>query len=284
MRLARGDLPANVALMHLIMHADTPEQVSEAVRASVAMSAATRSARSRANALSKIWAQTPDAWSIVKGIVAVAQSGPRTGGPIEYWTRFFDLAAAQAADSATALYALGRADILDAATREVMRRLREWKVLARASNILEIGCGTGRFVAPLAMAGHLTIGIDTSCGMLQLAKLRCRTLQSALLVQTGGRGLSMFADSSFDAVLAIDSYPYIVAAGRELAEAHMREAARVLRSQGRFVILNYSYRDDPAIDALEIARLAAACGLSIIRNGTRDFTLWDARTYLMRKP
>jgi SAM-dependent methyltransferase len=283
-RLQRGDLPANVALMHLIMHADAPEQVGAAIRAGFAMCAATPSARSRTNALSKIWAQTPDAWSIVKGIVSVAQKGPRTAGPIEYWTRFFDLAAAQAADSATALYALGRADILDAATREVMRRLREWKVLARASNILEIGCGTGRFVAPLAMAGYLTIGIDTSRGMLRLAKLRCRTLQSALLVQTEGHGLSMFADSTFDAVLAIDSYPYIVAAGRELAEAHMREAARVLRSQGRLVILNYSYRDDPATDAQEVARLAAECRLSIIRNGTRDFALWDARTYLMRKP
>src|SRR5258708_8758963 len=114
--------------------------------------------------------------------------------------------------------------------------------------------------------------------------LHCRTPHASLLVQTGGQVLSMFSDSTFDSVLAIDSYPYIVAAGRELAEAHMREAARVLRSQGRFVILNYSYRDDPAADAHEIARLAAECGLSIIRNGTRDFVLWDARTYLMRKP
>jgi hypothetical protein len=48
--------------------------------------------------------------------------------------------------------------------------------------------------------------------------------------------------------------------------------------------LNYSYRDDPAADVHEIARLAAECDLSIIRNGTRDFALWDARTYLMRKP
>jgi SAM-dependent methyltransferase len=282
-RFERGDLPANVALMHLIMHADAPEQVTEAIRASAAMSAATPSARWRTNALSKIWSETPGAWSVVKGIVSVQQGGPWTGGPIEYWTRFFDLAAAQATDSATALYALGRADILDAATSEALRRLREWKVLARASNILEIGCGTGRFVGPLAMAGYLTFGIDTSCGMLRRAKLRCRGLASALLVQTSGRGLTMFADSTFDAVLAIDSYPYIVAAGRELAEAHMREAARVLRSQGSLVILNYSYRNDPAMDAHEIARLATECDLSIIRNGTRDFTLWDARTYLMRK-
>jgi SAM-dependent methyltransferase len=283
-RLSRGDLPANVALMHLIMRADTPDQVSKAVRAGVAMAAAMPSTRSRANALSKIWSQTPDAWSTVKGIVSVQQKGSRAERPIDYWTRFFDLAAAQAADSATALYALGRPDILDAATSEVLMRLREWKVLARASSILEIGCGTGRFVAPLAMAGYRTIGIDTSGGMLRRARLRCRSLQSALLVQTNGRDLSIFADSTVDAVLAIDSYPYIVAAGRELANVHGREAARVLRPEGWFVILNYSYRDDPAADAHEIARLATQCGLSIIRRGTRDFRLWDGRTYLMRKP
>jgi len=279
-RLQRGDLPANVALMHLIMRADAPEQVSEAVRAAVAMP----SARSRTTALAKIWSQTPDAWGTVKAIVAVQQRGPRTERPIKYWTTFFDLAAAQAADCATALYALGRADILDAATNEVLTRLREWKVLARALNILEIGCGTGRFVAPLAMAGYRTIGIDTSRGMLQRAKSRCGVLESALLMQTDGRGLSMFADATVDTVLAIDSYPYIVAAGRELAEAHVREATRVLRSQGWFVILNYSYRDDPAADAKEVARLATECGLSMIRSGTRDFRLWDGRTYLMRKP
>jgi SAM-dependent methyltransferase len=283
-RLLRGNLPANVALMHLIMHADTPEQVSQAIRAGVAMASATPSARSRANALSKIWSQTPDAWNTVKSIVSVGQRGPRTEGPIEHWTRFFDLAAAQAGEAATALYALGRPDILDAATSEVLTRLREWKVLARASSILEIGCGSGRFVAPLATAGYQTIGIDTSGGMLQRARLRCRSLRSALLVQTNGRGLSMFADSTVDAILAIDSYPYIVAAGRELAESHVREAARVLRSQGSLVILNYSYRDDPATDVHEIARMAAECGLSIIRSGTRDFRLWDGRTYLMRKP
>src|SRR5713101_4738379 len=58
-RFQRGYLPANVALMHLIMHADAPEQVSEAIRAGSAMSAATPSARSRTNALSKIRPQIP---------------------------------------------------------------------------------------------------------------------------------------------------------------------------------------------------------------------------------
>lgn len=282
-RLDRGDLPANVALMHLIMHADAPQQVSDAIRASFVISAATPLARSRTNALLKIWSETPGAWSTVKGMLSVQQSGPTADSAIEYWTKFFDIAAAEAADSAAALYTLGRADILDAATSEVLSRLAQWEVLRRAANLLEIGCGTGRFVAPLAMAGHLTIGTDTSLGMLRRARHRCRGLDSALLAQTNGRDLAMFADSTFDVVLAIDSFPYIVAAGRESAKAHVREARRVLRSQGWFAMLNYSYRNDPALDAHETARLAMECGLSIIRNGTRDFVFWDGRTYLMRK-
>jgi SAM-dependent methyltransferase len=282
-RVEHGDLPANVALMHLIMHADAPEQVRDAIRAGLATSGVTPSALSRMNSVLEIWSQTPSAWTIVKRMQSVQESGSRTSNPIAYWTKFFDLAAREAADSAAALYALGRADILDAATSEVLTHLREWKVLAGAANVLEIGCGTGRFIAPLAKAGCLAIGTDTSFGMLRRAKLRCRGLESALLVQTGGRDLSMLGDSTFDVVLAVDSYPYIVAAGPELAEAHMREAARVLRSRGWFVILNYSYRDDPAADADEIARLAMASDLSIVRSGTRDFVLWDARTYLMRK-
>src|SRR5262249_49360283 len=79
-RLGRGDFPANVALMHLIMHADAPEQVSEAIRVGVAMSAAMPSGRARRNALSKIWSETPGAWSIVKGIVSVQQEKLRTEG------------------------------------------------------------------------------------------------------------------------------------------------------------------------------------------------------------
>jgi SAM-dependent methyltransferase len=283
-RLERGDLPANVALMQLIMYADAPEQVGDAIRASSARSSATPSGLSRMNAVLEIWSQAPDAWSIVKRMLSVQDSGSRTNNPIEYWTKFFDLAAREAADSAAALYALGRADILDAATSEVLTRLREWNVLAGAANVLEIGCGTGRFIAPLAKAGYLAIGIDTSFGMLRSAELRCRGLESTLLVQTGGRDLTMFADSTFDAVLAIDSFPYIVESGRELSEAHIREAARVLRSRGWLVILNYSYRDDPVMDADEIARPAMASDLSIFRSGTRDFVFWDARTHLMRKP
>ncbi len=280
-RFGRGELPANVALMQLIMRADAPQQVSDAVRAATMFAAP--STRIRAHALLKLWSETPDAWNTVKGIFAVRESGHQPEHAVRCWTSFFDRAATKAADSAAALYALGRADLLDIATREVLAHLQQWRVLSHATHVLEIGCGTGRFVAPLARAGYLAIGIDTSFAMLQHAMVRCRDLQSAVLMRTSGRDLSMFADSTFDAVLAIDSFPYIVAAGHELAEAHVREAARVLRAQGWLVILNYSYRGDPAADARDAERLAAVSDLTMVRSGTRDFGCWDAQTYVMRK-
>src|SRR5437867_649860 len=39
------------------------------------------------------------------------------------------------------------------------------------SAVLELGCGTGRVLVPLARAGHVVTGIDSSANMLD----RCRT-------------------------------------------------------------------------------------------------------------
>src|SRR5918994_6332077 len=49
--------------------------------------------------------------------------------------------------------------------------------------ILELGCGTGRVLAPLAAAGHRITGIDRSRSMLDRAR-------SALQVQAHGSDLS----------------------------------------------------------------------------------------------
>jgi len=37
------------------------------------------------------------------------------------------------------------------------------------SNVLELGCGTGRLLIPFAQAGHIITGIDNSSGMLDIA-------------------------------------------------------------------------------------------------------------------
>jgi ubiquinone/menaquinone biosynthesis C-methylase UbiE len=68
----------------------------------------------------------------------------------------------------------------------------------------------------------------------------------------------------------------------ELVEAHFREIARVLKPGGDLVILNFAYRDNVEADRLDVARLAAANGLRIVRNGTSDFRLWDGVSFVLK--
>jgi SAM-dependent methyltransferase len=99
---------------------------------------------------------------------------------------------------------------------------------------------------------------------------------------TGGRGLSQFAQRRFDLILAIDSFPCIVAASPEIARQHIHDAARLLRPGGSFAIFNYSYRGDIAADRVDVATHAKAAGLVVLRNGTRDLALWDGTSFLLK--
>ena len=91
-------------------------------------------------------------------------------------------------------------------------------------------------------------------------------------------------DEAFEAVITLDSFPYVVMAGEETAARLIREAARVLSPGGTLAILNYSYRGDPERDAAEAAELGQAAGLRLTGRGTQPFEQWDGRVYLMQKP
>ena len=41
----------------------------------------------------------------------------------------------------------------------------------------------------------------------------------------------------------------------------------------------FSYRGDPDIDRNDVARLAADCGFSVVRNGVSPFRFWDAPAF-----
>jgi SAM-dependent methyltransferase len=196
----------------------------------------------------------------------------------------FDRAVAVAPEASVALYSLGSADILDRATTEIVTRLAQWGLLRSDATVLDIGCGIGRIERILApLVGTIT-AIDVSLGMIEEARRRCRDLANVTFAQCGGRDLADFDDRSFDLVLAVDSFPYLFAAGPEIAAQNLRDAARVLRPGGALVILNFSYRGDEEADRRDIERLAGINGLEIRRAGTRDFTLWDGLTFLLTLP
>jgi SAM-dependent methyltransferase len=120
--------------------------------------------------------------------------------------------------------------------------------------------------------------------MIAEAKRRCAGIANLDFAVCDGRGLSEFAENSFDLILAVDSFPCLVGGAAEIAWRHIRDAGRVLRLGGSFAIFNYSYRGDLAADRGDIAAHAAAGGLEVVRNGTRDLSLWDGTSFLLRAP
>ncbi|MBV9859175.1 MAG: methyltransferase domain-containing protein [Alphaproteobacteria bacterium] len=195
----------------------------------------------------------------------------------------FDRAVAAAPEASVALYSLGDPRLLDRATAEIVATLREWGLLSRDRVVLDLGCGIGRMARAIAPEVHEVVGLDLSPGMVAEAERRCRDLRNVRFICGTGRDLAGVADASIDLVMAVDSFPYMVAIDPGLARRHVEEAARTLRRGGVLLIVNYSYRDDLAADAAELHKTAAANGFRLDRAGTRDFSLWDGAAFLLRK-
>jgi hypothetical protein len=71
------------------------------------------------------------------------------------------------------------------------------------------------------------------------------------------------------------------AADPKIPVRHIRDCAQILRPGGTLLILNFFYRGDEA-DLRDMQQLAAANGFTVQRLGTRDFSLWDGLTFLLR--
>ncbi len=115
------------------------------------------------------------------------------------------------------------------------RDLAFWRriVLQEASPALELGCGTGRLLVPLARAGASVRGIDRSAEMLARAQRRARRLPTRRrpgIVRGDVRRLP-FADRSCGVVLAPYGLLQSLLTDRDL-DCALREAARVLRRGG----------------------------------------------------
>ena len=289
-RCARGEVPANVALMQLHAEAASAAQAEavlvdalDACRAEPSADADTAARLAAALALAR---NHPQAFATVKAVLGGVEHGGTAAAPdqgVAHWAALFDSAAARSAEGSVALYALGDPGLLRAATDEVVELLRRARLLGAGRDVLDIGCGIGRFEAALAAEVRSAVGIDISAAMIAAARERCAGLPNVSFAQCSGRDLSMFADASFDLVLAVDSFPYLVQSGMALAATHVGEAARVLRPGGELLILNFSYRGDPERDRADVARLARASGFTVRRAGTREFRLWDGLAFQLAR-
>ncbi len=101
------------------------------------------------------------------------------------------------------------------------------KNLPRVSKILDLGCGTGMLLSELARRSGFVVGIDSSPGMLELARKRGG---GAALVLADADHLP-FVNCSFDAVISVT-----LLQNMPNPAATVREVARVAK-QGGIMIL-----------------------------------------------
>jgi SAM-dependent methyltransferase len=198
--------------------------------------------------------------------------------------RLFDGAVGTDPAASVALHSLGDPDLLAAATAEAAALMERLGVAAPGRDLLDLGCGTGRFELALAPRVASVTGLDLSPAMVAAARERCAGLANVRLLATDGRDLRPFPDASFDAVIAVDSFPYLYqAGGPAFVEAQLREARRVLRPRGDILVMNLSYRGDPGLDRADARAFAAELGLELLRDGTADLTSWDGLTFHFRE-
>jgi hypothetical protein len=198
---------------------------------------------------------------------------------IAFCRTLFDWSVEQSAESSVALYSFANAQILDAATTEIVDLLRHWQVVGPDRDLLEIGCGIGRFQKALSAEVKSVTGIDVSPNMIAAARDRCTGLLNVTLLECSGLDLASFGDGCCDLVFAVDSFPYLYQSGMQLVETHFTEARRVLRRGGNFVILEFSYRGNIDLDRVDVHRLAASSGFEVRVSGTQPFSLWDGAAF-----
>jgi ubiquinone/menaquinone biosynthesis C-methylase UbiE len=150
--------------------------------------------------------------------------------------------------------------------------------------VLDFGCGAGRFADALAPRVASVTGTDLSTSMIEAARRRCARHGNAHFVTASGRDLAGLPDSGFDLVLAMDSLPYVHrAGGHALLEAMLTEMFRVLRPAGEIVVLNLTYRGDPAADRRDLRQMAGRAGLAVTGMRARPLQCADGALFRLRR-
>ncbi len=112
------------------------------------------------------------------------------------------------------------------------RRVALSRALVPSGKVLDVGCGTGRFLSSMPSAGYELKGIDISAGMLEEARER------GLDVVEGSSGDMPFDDDSFDLVVTFAVLHHLI--DPELVRATLREIVRVTRPGGTSVVWDHN--------------------------------------------
>lgn len=148
-------------------------------------------------------------------------------------------------------------------------------------DVLELGCGTGRIAAALAEDGHRVVGLDGSSAMLRRAQAAVEDkavgLAGSINLVAGTFDDLPFDSGSFDVVLMpMRTVGHLLETSEQ--ERCFREAARVLRPRGRFLLDHYQFDPSWAKAHDGVPRLMYA-GVGVGDDESRALTIWDRYVY-----
>jgi SAM-dependent methyltransferase len=138
-----------------------------------------------------------------------------------------------------------------------MRRALALAEVSRLARVLDVGCGTGRWVRRYSSLGFYATGVDGTPQMLRVARTRGTT---APLVAGEANHLP-FRDAEFDLVSDVTVIQHIPAV---LQPQALLEMARVLKPGGRLILFELIRGEDSHIfprTPQGWLDLAASCGL-----------------------
>ena len=149
--------------------------------------------------------------------------------------------------------------------------------LSPGERVLELGCGTGRVLAPLAQAAGRGWGVDNADASIMWA----RQAHPELILAVMDAAALGFAAQSFDIVVAVQNF--ISACGLPPKQL-LRECVRITRPGGRIFLSSYAerfwphrlgwFRDQAAAGLLgAIDEEATGDGVIVGRDGFRATTL-----------
>ena len=122
---------------------------------------------------------------------------------------------------------------------------RQWTCSQARGEVLEIALGTGRNLSHYPRGVRLT-GVELSPAMVELARRRAGELGIVADLREGDAQNLPFVDDSFDTVVSTLSLCTIPDDRRAVAEA-----ARVLRSGGRLLLLEHMRSPNPIVRAAQ---------------------------------